>query len=99
MKPQDAIDREAQRAREMQRITNSYHRVFSSEYGRVVLQNLKAYFQTDRPAFQRQADGRLDALSAAVRDGAREVILFIEFKLSQPVTGDSDAKPKTKVIK
>lgn len=99
MKPPDAIDREAQRAREMQRITNSYHRVFSSEDGRVVLQNLKACFQVDRPTFQRQSDGRLDALDAARRDGERGVILLIEHKLSQPVTGDSDAKPKTKVIK
>lgn len=98
-KDQEAIDREIRRAREIQRVTNCYHRVFASEDGQEVLKNLKAYFQTDKPVFQRLPDGKFDALSAAVRDGSREVILFIEYKLSQPAIGDSDAKPKTKVIK
>jgi hypothetical protein len=43
---------------------------------------------------------RYDALAAALRDGQREVMLFIEHKLTLPTKGDADVeKPKTKVTR
>jgi len=93
-------EQEAQRAREIQRVTNAYHRVFGTEDGQIVLKNLKAYFKTDRPAFEHPSLGRpYDPLAGAIRDGQREVILFIEHKLTVPVVADADAPPKTTVVK
>ena len=94
-------DKELQRSKSMQRITNAYHRTFEGEDGNLVLENLKAYFRMNRPAFERTLAGRtFDPLAAAVRDGQREVVLFIEHKLSLPCIADGDVEqPKTEVIK
>ena len=89
-----------QREKERHRITNAYHRVFSSEDGQAVLRNLRAYFRMDRPAFERSIAHAYDPIAAALRDGQREVVLFIEHKLSAPVKGDADTEsPQTTVIK
>lgn len=94
-------DKELERQKELQRITNAYHRAFASEDGRLVLSNLKAYFRMTRPAFERGlAHHAYDPIAAALRDGQREVLLFIEHKLSQPVTADGDIdQPKTTVTR
>lgn len=93
-------DKELQRSKSMQRITNAYHQTFSTEEGRVVLENLKAYFRMNRPAFERTLGRTFDPIAAAVRDGQREVVLFIEHKLSLPCVADGDVEqPKTEVIK
>jgi hypothetical protein len=93
-------DKELERSRAIQRLTNAYHRVFGSEDGKLVVENLKAYFRMNRPAFERTLGRTFDPLAAAVRDGQREVILFIEHKLSQPVVGDADVEqPATEVLR
>ena len=93
-------DKELQRSKSMQRITNAYHQTFSTEEGRMVLENLKAYFRMNRPAFERTLGRTFDPLAAAVRDGQREVVLFIEHKLSLPCIADGDVEqPKTEVLK
>jgi hypothetical protein len=41
-----------------------------------------------------------DPLAAALRDGQREVLLFIQHKLSEPMVGDADFdQPKTKIVR
>ena len=53
-----------------------------------------------RPAFERSLHHPYDPLAAALRDGQREVILFIEHKLAQPVQADGDIEqPKTTVTR
>jgi hypothetical protein len=93
-------DKELDRSRDIQRINNAYHRVFGTEEGKAVLQNLRAYFRMDRPAFERSMTHPYDPIAAALRDGQREVILFIQHKLSQPVIADGDIdQPKTTVTR
>ena len=93
-------DKELDRTRELQRLTNAYHRVFDTEDGKVVLQNLKAYFRMNRPAFERSMTQPYDAIAAALRDGQREVILFIDHKLSSPVIADGNLdQPSTTVTR
>ena len=94
-------DKELERQKELQRITNAYHRVFNTEDGKTVLANMKAYFRMTRPAFERGLSHHAyDPIAAALRDGQREVILFIEHKLSQPIVADGDIdSPKTTVTR
>jgi hypothetical protein len=93
-------DKELERSKSLQRINNAYHRCFTGEDGRVVLDNLRAYFRMNRPAFERTLGRPFDPLAAAVRDGQREVLLFIDYKLSLPVVGDADVEqPKTEVLR
>lgn len=93
-------DKELERSKSLQRLTNAYHKVFASDEGQLVLDNLKAYFRMNRPAFERTLGRPFDPIAAAVRDGQREVILFIEYKLSLPVVGDADIEtPTTEVLK
>lgn len=90
-----------QREKERQRITNAYVRVFTSEDGKLVLENLKAYFNFGRPVFRRPLPGKsYDTHDAALTDGAHGVIHFIHHKMSSPVKGDADTEsPQTTVIK
>jgi hypothetical protein len=93
-------DKELERSKSLQRINNAYHRCFDHEDGQVVLDNLRAYFRMNRPAFERTLGRPFDPIAAAVRDGQREVILFIEHKLSLPVVGDADVeRPSTEVLR
>ncbi len=93
-------DKELQRSKSMQRINNAYRRTFESEEGKAVLENLKAYFRMNRPAYERSLGQPYDPVAAALRDGQREVVLFIEHKLSLPCIADGDVEqPKTEVIK
>lgn len=82
-----------------QRLTNAYHRVFTSEDGAMVLEHLRNYFRTKRPAFERSLHHPYDPLGAALRDGQREVILLIEHKLAEPAVGDDFDEPKTKIVR
>ena len=45
------------------------------------LRILEEKFQTDLPAYQRNADGQYCSIAAAIRDGQREVILYIRQQL------------------
>lgn len=90
------ISRQLEIERERQRVTNAYHRVFQSEDGQLVLNDIKRYFRTNAPIFI----FKQSALDAAIRDGQRQVVLRIEDQLSRVVTGDGNMEsPKTKVIK
>jgi len=91
-------DKELDRSRELARLNNAYRRTFGTEDGKTVLQNLRAYFRMGRPAFERSLHHPYDPLAAALRDGQREVILFIEHKLSQPVIADGDIEQPTTTV-
>lgn len=93
-------DKELQRSKNLQRVTSAYQQTFSTEEGKLVLANLKSYFRMNRPAFERSLGHPFDPIAAALRDGQREVILFIEHKLSLPVAADGDInQPKTTVTR
>jgi len=84
-----------EQAKAAQRVNNAFHRVFETEDGRVVLEHLRSYFRMDRPAFERSLGHRFDTIAAAIRDGQREVLLFIEHKLATPTKGDADIETAT----
>lgn len=46
-----------------------------------VLRILENRFQTNLPAFQRNPDGHFCPIAAALRDGQREVILYLRHQL------------------
>jgi len=86
------------RERERQKITNAYHRVFSSKEGAAVIADLKTQFATDSQVFLPGYD--FNPVVAALRDGQRGVILHIEAILRRPVIADGDIDtPKRKVKK
>lgn len=93
-------DKELERTKNLTRINTAYRRVFDGDDGKLVLDNLRAYFRMNRPAFERSLGRPFDPIAAAVRDGQREVLLFIEHKLSLPAVGDADVEqPKTQVVR
>jgi hypothetical protein len=86
------------RERERQKITNAYHRVFTSKEGQAVIADLKAQFATESQVFLPGYD--FNPVVAALRDGQRGVILHIEAVLRRPVLADGDIEaPKRKVKK
>jgi len=91
---QAALNRE----RDRQRTINAYHRVFLSEEGQVVLQDLKRAFATDSQAFSSAQD--FNPIPAAIRDGQRGVVLHIDAMLRRQPAADGDIlEPKRKVLK
>jgi hypothetical protein len=92
----DAIDK----AKHAQRVINAYRRLFKTEAGRLVMEDLKAKFGTNQPAFIPKQDGGFDPLWAAVRDGQRQVVIHIEFQTYLPFRGDGNIeKPQARIIK
>ncbi len=86
------------RERERQKITNAYHRVFTSKEGQAVIADLKAQFATESQVVLPGYD--FNPVVAALRDGQRGVILHIEAVLRRPVIADGDIEtPKRKVKK
>ena len=86
------------RERERQKITNAYHRVFTSKEGQAVIADLKAQFATESQVFLPGYD--FNPVVAALRDGQRGVILHIEAVLRRPVIADGDIEtPKRKIKK
>lgn len=86
-----------EKAKRAQRLVNAYNRLFASEDGKKVLQDLKASFGFNQPAFIPLPSG-YDATHAAIRDGQRQVILHIEAQLSAVAIGDGNLeKPKATV--
>ena len=91
---------ELKKAKEAQRLVNAYRRLFGSEEGKLVLEDLKARFGTQMPTFIPKGDGGFDPLWAAIRDGQRQVVIHIEHQMSLPAAGDGNVeKPQAKVIK
>ncbi len=86
------------RERERQKVTNAYHRVFSTKEGQAVIADLKAQFATESQVFLPGYD--FNPVVAALRDGQRGVILHIEAVLRRPVIADGDIEtPKRKIKK
>jgi len=86
------------RERERQKITNAYHRVFTSKEGQAVIADLKHQFATESQVFLPGYD--FNPVVAALRDGQRGVILHIEAVLRRPVIADGDIEtPKRKIKK
>jgi hypothetical protein len=92
-------EQELHRQREIARTNAAYQRLFAGDDGQVVLQNLRAYFRADRPAFERSMQHSYCPIAAALRDGQREVILFIEHKISSPRTDDDITDNKSRVLR
>jgi len=89
-----------EKLKSQQRTINTFHRVFGTEDGKAVLAHLHTYFRTDRPIFERAVGNRFDTIAAAIRDGQREVMLYIHHKLATPTKGDADIEtPTTKVLR
>ncbi len=86
-----------------QRVINAYHRVFSSEEGKLVLADLDKKFGIHMPAFlplEKGAQGLCyDPIHAAIRDGQRSVRLHIETALNLPIASEGDKKRQKARIK
>lgn len=93
----DELKADIERARNGQRIVNSYHRTFNTPEGKAVIEDLKRFFNTDGPVFNSL---KMDTHDAAVRDGQRQVIIRINEQLSKSVDADGNTdKPKTTIKK
>ena len=92
-----------EKAKKSQRIGNAFRRLFATEDGKLVLENIREAFGLHMPAFIPQERGRhceYDPIHAAIRDGQRQVLLHIETILALPSVGDGNIKtPKTRVKK
>jgi hypothetical protein len=92
-----------EKAKQAQRIGNAFRRLFATEDGKLVLENIREAFGLHMPAFIPQERGRhceYDPIHAAIRDGQRQVLLHIETILAAPTVGDGNIKtPKTRVKK
>jgi hypothetical protein len=88
-----------QRAKERQRTINAYHRTFSSEDGRRVLEDLKSVFGIQFPAFVPRQGGEYDTHHAAIRDGQRQVILHVESVLAEEMQGDANVDQPQVTVK
>lgn len=97
-------ERSIERARKMQRIVNAYHRVFNSEDGKIVMEDLAQAFGVHHPAFLQvgtTAGGKIeyDDTYGKIRDGQRSVYLHIENRLRAPTRGDGNiGKPLVEVL-
>lgn len=87
-----------EKLRRSQRIVNAYHRIFKSEEGKIVLEDLALAMAWDEPAFAANKDQVFDSHFAAIRDGQRRVKLRIDAMLAKEVTGDGNREAKPPVI-
>jgi hypothetical protein len=78
-----------QKARELQRTINAYHRTFSGDDGKRVLEDLKAVFGFKFPVFVNNS-GQFDTHHAAIRDGQRQVLLHIDAVMLEEAKGDAN---------
>jgi hypothetical protein len=81
------VSESAERKAKQQRLTNAHHRLWSSEDGKTVLDDIKRQFSTDRSAFF-PIEGKYDPINAALRDGQRSVVIYIESRLAAEAKGD-----------
>ena len=87
------------KAKERQRLINAYHRTFETKEGKLVIEDMRAAFGTNSPAFRPDASGGYDTHLAAIRDGQRMVLLHIEAALMREAIGDANiTEPQVKVI-
>lgn len=92
-----------ERARKNQTIVNSYHRVFKSPDGEIVLEDLKKSFGARFPAYipigTTPGIIQYDDIYGKIRDGQKSVILHIENRLDETVRGDADFSLPVKKVK
>jgi hypothetical protein len=91
-----------ERARSRQRIVNAYHRIFQSDDGKTILDDLNHVFGMDRPVFIPLDRGRgsmgYDSIHAAKRDGQQDILRHVNAKLEASCEGDANFdKPKTTI--
>jgi hypothetical protein len=96
-------ERALERARKNQTVVNSYHRIFRSPDGEIVLEDLKKAFGTNFPAYIPNGTTpgiiQYDDIYGKIRDGQRSVILHIENRLAETVRGDADFSLPVKKVK
>lgn len=98
----EATDKDLIRRQKAQQIAMAYQRVFATEDGKIVLEDLKKVCRFDREVFTPISKGdhsSYDPLTAALTDGARRLIVRINDMLAAPTQGDANLQPKTKVKK
>lgn len=86
------------RAKESQRTVNAYHRIFKSDDGKRVIDDISKVFGLHMPAFIAKPDGGFDTHHAAKRDGQADVLKHIQAKLSAKCEGDGIEKPKKRKV-
>ena len=103
MTDEERREQALERARRNQTIINSYHRVFKSPDGEIVLEDLNKAFGTNFPAYipNSTTPGVIsyDDIYGKIRDGQRSVILHIENRLKDEVRGDADFSLPVKKVK
>ena len=88
-------------------VIRAYQKVFKSKEGKIVLAHLNELFSTGTQAFQlkldddsgKQAIFKYDPIHAALKDGARGVMLHIEGIRDTAVKPDDEPDKKVKVTK
>jgi len=86
-------------------IVRAYQKIFKSKEGKIVLEDLKKSFNTEMPAFQiRLSDDsgetaiyNYDPIHAALKDGARSVVLHIVGLRDLSVSPDDEESGKKQV--
>ena len=91
-------DEKLRREQEAQRTINAYHRVFKSEDGQRIIEDLTKAFGMHMPAFLAKPDGGYDPLHAAKRDGQCDIMKHINAKLAAECKGDSLDRPKKRRV-
>ncbi|GAT33288.1 hypothetical protein TSACC_21701 [Terrimicrobium sacchariphilum] len=96
--------RQTENAKERQRLINAAKRVFASEDGQRVLAHLETTFRVNERVFTPVRSGpdlyAYDAITAALTDGGRAVIIEIKRLLDAPSQGDANIEePTLKVTK
>ena len=104
MTPEETIkQKEMEKRRQEQRLANAYQRAFATEDGRVVLADLRQLFRLEQRVFTPVRQGGhygYDPLTAALADGARGVVIYIQERLATKVQGDANIEnAPEKVIK
>lgn len=96
MKAEAARERELARERAEQRLINAYHRAFATEDGRAVLEDLEGVFRLEgrvfTPVRTSQDAYAYDPLTAALADGGRAVLIYIQERLAAKVRGDGNVE-------
>lgn len=98
---EDAKQRDLKRRQHEQRITNTYKRLFASEDGKAVLEDLEESFRLADRVFLPVKAGddvfQYDPLTAALTDGARSVVIYIRKRLAAKAEGDANIQPQEKI--
>lgn len=77
-----------------QRVINAWARILESDDGKIVWEDLQKTFGLEAPVFRPiKASGgvyQYDPLTAALGDGARQVLIYIKKASEEPAVGDAN---------